>query len=102
MFSLSGEKKQKHRTPRIKQSIQPKLISESSIPPPSANKVTRETYADQLRQNKSNESPPESSFSNALIVEIRDMMAMMKQLISQVTAMTNLVISLIPKPSNCP
>ena len=38
-------KKQKNPTPRIKQSIQPKLISESSIPPPSANKVTRETYA---------------------------------------------------------
>ena len=40
------------------------------------------------------------SSSNALIVEIRDMMAMMKVLISQITAMTNLVISLFTKTSN--
>ena len=67
---------------------------------PSITTIPTTTYAEALRNSKN--STPENSPTNNLIVEMREMISMMKQMMGQITAMTNLLITLMPKISQCP
>ena len=64
------------------------------------------SYADMVRKNSQPLDAPasvqQSSTTDALLQEIRDMMSMMKQMMGQMSAMTNLLINLMPKPQQCP
>ena len=57
------------------------------------------TYAEALRSSK-NCCTPGISPTNALIVEMHEMISMMKQMMGQITAMTSLLMTLMPKSSH--
>ena len=69
----------------------------------SSNPATREIpYAQVTRSNLETDSASKNSNSDALIIEMREMMSMMKQMMGQITDMTNLIINLMPKQPSCP
>ena len=78
-----------------------KQVVKATNPPisSSSNPATREIpYAQVTRSNLETDSASKNSNSDALIIEMREMM---KQIMGQITAMTNLIINLMPKQPSC-
>ena len=62
----------------------------------------QKSYAEAVRNGNGSEESQTSSTTDSLLKEIKGMMSMMREMMSQITAMTNLLINLIPKPTPCP
>ena len=59
-------------------------------------------YAEAVRSYNGSDEPQTGSTTDSLLTEIKGMMAMMREMMGQITVMTNLLITLIPKATPRP